>query len=117
VENGIFVPIGNAGWYPRGGPRARYAQQPLEAAALIDAALAAADATGDLRHVTVAELGLGWFFGRNTLGLTLARGGGCCDGLEAGGVNTNMGAESTLALLAGAYTVAQRRPRTLRAVR
>ena len=37
IENGIYVPIGNDGWYPRGGPRARYAQQPLEACAMVDA--------------------------------------------------------------------------------
>jgi hypothetical protein len=29
VENETFVPIGSDGWYPRGGRRARFAQQPL----------------------------------------------------------------------------------------
>ena len=38
TENGVHVPIGNEGWYPRGGERARYAQQPLEAYAMVDAA-------------------------------------------------------------------------------
>ena len=46
-EDGIFVPIGNDGWFPRGGPRARFGQQPLEAAAMVDAELAAFDAFGD----------------------------------------------------------------------
>jgi hypothetical protein len=44
----------------------------------------------------------GWFHGRNSLGQPLvdARTGGCCDGLQAGGVNRNQGAESTLAYVA-----------------
>jgi hypothetical protein len=118
IENGIFVPIGNQGWYRRGGPRARYAQQPLEAVSLVDAELAALDASGDVAHLAVAELGLAWYYGKNTVGTTLAAAdGGCHDGLEEDGANRNMGAESTLALLSAAYAVAQRRPQTLRAVR
>jgi len=118
IEDGIFVPIGNQGWYVRGGTRARYAQQPLEAASLVDAELAALDASGDPAHLAVAELGLAWYYGKNTLGATLASAdGGCHDGLEENGVNRNVGAESTLALLAAAYSVAERRPHSLRAVR
>jgi len=42
-----------------------------------------------------------WFDGRNGLGVALADPltGGCCDGLQRGGVNRNQGAESTLACL------------------
>jgi hypothetical protein len=47
----------------------------------------------------------------------MAHGGGCYDGLEETGANHNMGAESTLALLAGAYAMAERRVPVLRAVR
>ena len=32
IEDGIFVPIGNAGWYARGGPRARYGLVVVETA-------------------------------------------------------------------------------------
>ena len=118
IENGIFVPIGNQGWYERGGPRARFAQQPLEAVSLVDAELAALDATGDTAHLAIAELGLAWYYGKNSVGVTLALpNGGCADGLEEEGANRNAGAESTLALLAAAYSMAQRRPQTLRAVR
>ena len=92
VEDGIFVPIGNAGWYPRGGPRARYAQQPLEAASLVDVALAAEAATGDRRYGRLAECGLEWFYGRNSRSIVMAARGGCYDGLEELGVNRNMGA-------------------------
>ena len=117
IENGIFVPIGNDGWYQRGGKRARYAQQPLEACAMVDAELAAFDVTGDARHVAIAELALEWYYGKNSRGIAMANGGGCYDGLDESAVNRNMGAESTLALLSAAYTMAARRARVLRAVR
>jgi hypothetical protein len=116
LETGMFVPIGNEGWYKRGENRAIYAQQPLEAYALIDAELAAYDATGDAGHLANAELGLAWYYGKNTRGETMANGGGCYDGLDEHAVNHNMGAESTLALLAGAYALGERQTRTLRAV-
>jgi hypothetical protein len=117
IENGMFVPIGNDGWYVRGGVRARYSQQPLEAAAMVDAELAASDVTGNRIHRTHAESALAWYYGKNSRGITMAQGGGCFDGLEEQSINRNMGAESTLALLAGAYAMAQRQARTLRAVR
>jgi hypothetical protein len=102
-EDGIFVPIGNDGWFRRGGPRARFAQQPLEAAAMVDAELAAFDAFGNLQHRAAAESAAAWYDGKNLLGVTMAHAGGCYDGLEADGPNPNMGAESTLAYLAAVH--------------
>lgn len=104
VENGIFVPIGNEGWYPRGGQRARYSQQPLEAVSLVDAALAAYEATGDASYRAAAQIGLDWYYGRNSRGIVMAHDGGCLDGLNESSVNLNMGAESTLAFLSAAYS-------------
>ena len=106
TEDGVHVPIGNEGWYTRGGKRACYGQQPLEAAALVDASLAAFDATGDPHYTATAQMGLDWYYGRNSRGIVMARGGGCLDGLDEHGLNMNMGAESTLAYLAGAYAMA-----------
>ncbi len=117
IEDGIYVPIGNDGWYHRDGRRARYAQQPLEAYAMVDAELAAFDLTGDARHYTNAELAMEWYHGKNSRGIEMAQGGGCYDGLEEGTVNYNMGAESTLAFLAAAAALAVRRARVLRAIR
>lgn len=102
-ENGIFVPIGNDGWFRRGGPRARFAQQPLEASAMVDVELAAFDAFADPAHREAAAIAAAWYGGKNLLGATMAHAGGCYDGLEASGPNPNMGAESTLAYLAAAY--------------
>jgi hypothetical protein len=102
-EDGVFVPIGNDGWYRRGGPRARFAQQPLEAASMVDAELAAFDAFADPAHRAAAAIAGAWYNGKNLLGATMAHGGGCYDGLEADGPNLNMGAESTLAYLAAVH--------------
>ncbi len=109
-EGERFVPIGNAGWYRRGGHRARYAQQPLEAAAMVDAELAAHTIVGDAIHLRRALVAYDWYFGRNTAGAVMVRGGGCYDGLEVDGVNRNMGAESTLAYLAAAVALARAIP-------
>ncbi len=117
LENGVHVPIGNDGWYRRGQRRARYVQQPLEASAMVDAELAAFDATSDAAHFAAAELALEWYHGKNSRGVPMASGGGCYDGLGEDAVNPNEGAESTLAFLAASCAMAQRRARVLRAVR
>ncbi|MHB8152430.1 MAG: hypothetical protein ACYDGW_00125 [Vulcanimicrobiaceae bacterium] len=106
MADGLFVPIGNLGWYPRGGARARFAQQPLEAAAMVEAQLAAFEVDGSAVHLSAAGLAYAWFLGRNSLGLPLVREGACFDGLEENGVNRNAGAESTLAYLASGYALA-----------
>ena len=117
VEDGMFVPIGNNGWYPRGGPRARFGQQPLEAAALVSAALAALAATGDERYRALAGIAGDWYFGRNTAGFLMVTNGGCRDGIDTGGVSPNMGAESTLAYLMSAIVLSEARPLDLRLAR
>lgn len=108
IENGVYVPVGNEGWFRRGGVKPKYCQQPLEAVSLVDAALVAYDATGDPAYRSSAQLGLDWYYGRNSRGIVMARNGGCLDGLNESTVNMNMGAESTLAYLAGAYALAAR---------
>jgi hypothetical protein len=108
-DRGIFVPIGNDGWHARDGGRALFAQQPLEAAAMVDAEVAAFDATADASYVERAQRAGAWFDGANLLGVPMTRDGGCYDGLEEGGPNRNMGAESTLAYLSAAYTLAEMR--------
>jgi hypothetical protein len=99
IEAGIFAPVGSDGWYRRGGEKARFGQQPLEAAGMVEAALAAYALTRDVRWRGVAEIAHAWYLGHNVHGAELARDGGCCDGLDARGINRNMGAESTIAYL------------------
>jgi hypothetical protein len=100
-ENGHFVPIGNRGFYPRGGPRARFDQQPIEAHAMLSACIEAYDVTGEESWKQEARRAFEWFLGRNDLGMSLydPLTGGCCDGLSPEGVNINQGAESTVAFL------------------
>lgn len=76
-------------------------QQPIEVAALADAASRAFDATDDPRFLDTVQQCWAWFLGHNHSGATmvdLATGAGY-DGLEVGGRNENRGAESTLAAL------------------
>jgi len=117
VENGMFVPIGNDGWYPRGGVRARFGQQPLEAAALVAASLAAFGATGDVRYQSLAAVAGDWYFGRNSQGFLMVTNGGCRDGIDRNGVSPNMGAESTLAYLMSAISLADSQVQPLRIAR
>jgi len=117
IVDAVFEPVGSDGWYPRGGPKARFAQQPLEAAALVEAAFVALDATGDERWHEVAAIAHAWFLGGNVHGLVLASDGSCADGLDAFGLNANRGAESTLSWMTSAMTMARRSAIPLRAVR
>jgi hypothetical protein len=111
IEDGMFVPVGNAGWYPRGGQKSRTGQQPLEAAAMVDAACAALAVTGNQRWRSVAEIGHAWFHGGNTHSVCLpGEAGGCADGIDEVATNPNMGAESTLAYLMSAIAMARLSP-------
>jgi glycosyltransferase involved in cell wall biosynthesis len=98
---GYFRPIGSAGFYVRGGKRADFDQQPIEAHSTISACLEAYRSTDDAIWHEEARLAFEWFLGRNDLGLSLydSKTGGCRDGLHVDRVNQNQGAESTLAYL------------------
>jgi len=100
-ENGHLRPIGSNGFYRRGGPRARFDQQPIEAQAMVSACLEAYRATSDSWWYEQAHRAFDWFLGWNDLGLELysPSTGGCRDALHVDRVNENEGAESTLAFL------------------
>jgi len=76
-------------------------EQPLDAAALVEAEIDALAATGDGGHAERARSAFEWFLGRNHLWLPVydALTGGCHDGLSRLKVNPNEGAESTLAFM------------------
>jgi hypothetical protein len=100
-ETGHFRPIGANGFYRRGGTRANFDQQPIEAQATVSACLEAYRATADFWWYEQAQRAFDWFIGWNDLGLELysPETGGCRDGLHVDRVNRNQGAESTLAFL------------------
>jgi glycosyltransferase involved in cell wall biosynthesis len=74
-------------------------QQPVEAAAMVDACDAAFAATGDVVWRERAINAYRWFLGKNENGLVVGdvKTGGCFDALTPTGVNLNQGAESLLA--------------------
>lgn len=81
------------------GPQ--FDQQPIEAAAMADACWRAWSVTGDRSWSRGVAAAAGWFMGDNDAGLPMfdALSGGAFDGLHPDAVNTNEGAESTLALV------------------
>jgi len=99
--NRHFVPIGSQGFYRRDGEKARFDQQPLEAAGAVSACLQAYRVTGDSRWRNEAWSAFNWFLGDNDLQLPLYDSvtGGCRDGLHPDRANENQGAESTLSFL------------------
>jgi glycosyltransferase involved in cell wall biosynthesis len=99
--DGHFVPIGSQGFYRRGGDKARFDQQPIEAAGAVSACLQAHRVTGDSRWRNQAWSAFNWFLGNNDLQVPLYDpvSGGCRDGLHPDRANENQGAESTLSFL------------------
>jgi glycosyltransferase involved in cell wall biosynthesis len=99
--NGHFVPIGSQGFYRQNGEKARFDQQPIEAAGAVSACLRAYRITGDSRWRREAWSAFNWFLGDNDLQLPLYDSvtGGCRDGLHPDRANENQGAESTLSFL------------------
>jgi len=99
--NGHFVPIGSQGFYRQDGEKARFDQQPIEAAGAVSAYLQAYRITGDGQWRSQAWSAFNWFLGENDLQLPLydSATGGCRDGLHPDRANENQGAESTLSFL------------------
>ena len=96
-----FSFIGCKGWYERGGTKAAFDQQPIEAASTVMMLRAAYDATQNSRFLTLQRKAFDWFLGENDLHIPVYnfRTKGCHDGLMPGGVNFNQGAESMLGFL------------------
>ena len=90
--------VGNDGWWPRGGPAARFDQQAISTTSLLLAADTAFEATGLARYEDAMEMAYGWFVGRNDARAWVAEpsSGACGDGIGPAGVSRNQGAESTL---------------------
>ncbi len=96
---GNFLPVATVDFGRPLEAKSLFDQQPVEVAATVDACDAAWTATGDRRWIEEAERAYAWFFGANTLGVSLAiADGDSFDGLTWAGANENQGAESVLAL-------------------
>ncbi len=115
--NDCLCLVGNTGWHQTESQAPPiYDQQPIDAAALVDASLAGFDATGDTTYLRRAWHSLQWFFGLNPQRVSLSdpETGACYDGLMEHGLNQNRGAESTICLLLSQLSVLEARQRISR---
>lgn len=100
MRDGIFVPVGCQGWWPKGAAEgALYDQQPLEAYEMIAACRTAENLLHEDKYRRFEDAAFSWYTGRNLAGVSLIdeETGGCFDGLTPDGPNANLGAESQIA--------------------
>jgi len=97
----IFQPVGNQSWQKRGGVKALYDQQPIEASCMVEAASTAFQVTGKEKYSNIAYTAFHWFMGKNSKNIMVYNPatGGCYDGITPEGLNRNQGAESGLSYL------------------
>ena len=97
----ICLPIGQNGWFKKGGKKESHDQQPEEVMALILALQAAFDLTANGAYREYMFKAFNWFLGNNTLGQVVydQTTGGCYDGVGEKMINLNQGAESTVVYL------------------
>jgi len=107
LSSGYLSPVGNDGWYHRGGTFPIFDQQAIETMAMVLMYFQAYRIFRVPQYVEKMFLSYKWFLGENTLRAPLYdhETKGCCDGLLPGGINRNQGAESTLAYLISHLTV------------
>jgi hypothetical protein len=101
--------IGNEKWFKKEGERSVFAQQPIDAMAMVLMYHQAFHVTRDKDYLNKLYTSFLWFLGENDLRMSLYdfETKGCCDGFESYGVNRNQGAESSLAYLISHLTVLQ----------
>jgi glycosyltransferase involved in cell wall biosynthesis len=110
IRDGYLSSIGNENWHKKGGGEpSMFAQQPVDALAMVLMFYQAFHLTKDKEYLNKLFTSFMWFLGENDLRINLFdfETMGCCDGLESYGVNRNQGAESSLAYLISHLTVLQ----------
>lgn len=109
LKDNYLSVIGNEKWYKKEGERSVFAQQPIDAMAMILMYHQAFYLTRDRDYLIKLYTSFLWFLGENDLRMSLYdfETQGCCDGFENYGVNRNQGAESSLAYLISYLTVLQ----------
>jgi hypothetical protein len=107
LSNGYLSPVGNDGWYYKGGAFPAFDQQAIETMAMVLMHFQAYTIFRKPQYIEKMFLSYKWFLGENTLRAPLYdhETKGCCDGLLPTGINRNQGAESTLAYLISHLTV------------
>lgn len=100
-EGAVCVPVGQAGWYKKGGQKKRHDQQPEEVSALVLALQTMITLSDDTVYREHISLAFNWFLGNNLLRqfVYTHTTGGCYDGIGEDTINLNQGAESTVSYL------------------
>lgn len=108
-RNGIYIPIGQRGWYRKGHHRSYFDQQPEDASAMVNALSCAYRTLHDQHYRSLAHTAFEWFLGNNQSRQTcvVRATGGCYDGITPDGMNVNQGAESTIAYLLSRIAIAR----------
>ncbi|MFH1404139.1 MAG: glycosyltransferase family 4 protein [Candidatus Altiarchaeota archaeon] len=101
LNEGMFHPIGQNGWYIKHDKRAHFDQQPVEAATMVQTLMTAYENTNNKDYKNNAYTVFSWFLGNNYLRQTIydEKSGGCHDGLGYYSINLNQGAEATISYL------------------
>ncbi len=109
LKDGYLSVIGNRQWFVKDEERSIYAQQPIDAMAMVLMYHQAFLITRETSYLEKLFTSFMWFLGENDLRMSLYdfETKGCCDGFEDYGVNRNQGAESLLAYLISHLTVLQ----------
>ena len=107
LKDGFLSVIGNKEWFVKDKERSIYAQQPIDAMAMVLMYHQAFIITQETSYLEKLFTSFLWFLGENDLRMSLYdfETKGCCDGFEDYGVNRNQGAESLLAYLISHLTV------------
>ena len=102
----IYIPIGQSGWFPRGGERQYFDQQPEDVAAIVEALNTMFQITNDRYYKELSYKAFNWFLGDNLLGQVVYdwSTGGCYDGVGEKSINLNQGAESTISYLLARFS-------------
>jgi hypothetical protein len=101
-RNRLLSPIGNQGWLKKNQLKVpTYSQQPIDAAYMIWAWLAAYQCFGKPTNLQSAKLWLAWFEGKNVKLKKMydPKSLKCFDGIDQAGINYDSGAESNICWL------------------
>ncbi|MBW6516138.1 MAG: glycosyltransferase family 4 protein [Candidatus Cloacimonetes bacterium] len=107
LQHGYLTPVGNDGWFRRGGKYPLYGQQSIDVMAFVLLYHQVYLSTKDKEYLEKMFFAHLWYLGENSLRLPIYdyETNSCFDGLESHGLNLNQGAESTIAYLVSHLTV------------
>ena len=105
-KDNMYVPIGQSGWFPKGGVRQYFDQQPEDTTATVEALNVMFQVTHNKHYQELANSAFNWFLGDNVLGQVVydRTSGGCHDGIGEKFINLNQGAESTISYLLARFS-------------